>query len=126
MELYLGGFAQGKLAYVLEKHNTSPQDIKDGEKDDFEAAAGAAVYDHYHLWVKRKIAEGKNPEALTKQLLDQQPDAIIICDEVGNGIVPIDSFEREYRERTGRLLCELARNADRVERVICGIGQRIK
>ena len=34
--------------------------------------------------------------------------------------------KREYRELTGRLLCELANKADRVERIVCGIGERIK
>ena len=58
--------------------------------------------------------------------LEKHPDTVIICDEVGNGIVPLDSFEREYRERLGRLLCEIAAKAERVERVVCGIGQRIK
>ena len=58
--------------------------------------------------------------------LEKHPDTVIICDEVGNGIVPLDSFEREYRERLGRLLCEIAAKAERVERIVCGIGQRIK
>ena len=47
-------------------------------------------------------------------------------DEIGNGIVPMEHEEREYRELTGRLLCELANKADRVERIVCGIGERIK
>jgi adenosyl cobinamide kinase/adenosyl cobinamide phosphate guanylyltransferase len=38
----------------------------------------------------------------------------------------MDAFEREYRERLGRILITIAAKADRVERVICGIGQRIK
>ena len=38
----------------------------------------------------------------------------------------MDAFEREYRERTGRILIRLAQEAEEVERVICGIGQRIK
>ena len=54
------------------------------------------------------------------------PDCIIISDEIGNGIVPMEHEEREYRELTGRLLCELANKADRVERIVCGIGERIK
>ena len=51
---------------------------------------------------------------------------MIICDEIGNGIVPLDAFEREYREHTGRILIELAGKADEVVRIICGIQQRIK
>lgn len=38
----------------------------------------------------------------------------------------MDAFEREYRERLGRFLIEVAKRADRVERIMCGIGQRIK
>ena len=50
----------------------------------------------------------------------------MICDEIGNGIVPVDGFEREYRERTGKILVALAAGAKEVVRVICGIGQKIK
>lgn len=59
-------------------------------------------------------------------LIEHNPDIIFICDEVGNGIVPIEKSERDYRECVGRVLCVLAKEADRVERVHCGIGQVIK
>lgn len=125
MKLYIGGYAQGKRAYVQEKYQLSASQTVDGAKDEFETAE-AMVYDHFHLWVKRKLAEGADVEALTAELLERNPDCIILCDEIGNGIVPMEAEEREYRERTGRLLCELAKKADCVERIICGIGQRIK
>ena len=70
--------------------------------------------------------DGADVRALTGQLLLEHPDCIIISDEIGNGIVPMEHEEREYRELTGRLLCELANKADRVERIVCGIGERIK
>ena len=59
-------------------------------------------------------------------ILKQYPECFIISDEIGNGIVPMDAFEREYRERTGRILVDLANKAEEVERVICGLGQKIK
>lgn len=59
-------------------------------------------------------------------MLDAYRDCIIICDEVGNGIVPASPAEREYRERVGRILITLAQKAEEVERVICGIGQKLK
>lgn len=31
--------------------------------------------------------------------LQKEPDCILISDEIGNGIVPIDAFERQYREK---------------------------
>ena len=51
---------------------------------------------------------------------------IIVCDELGCGVVPMDAFERAWRERTGRIGCELAKQAEAVYRVTCGIGTRIK
>jgi alpha-ribazole phosphatase len=59
-------------------------------------------------------------------LCRQNPDLILICDEVGNGIVPVEKSERDYRECVGRVLCMLAKEADSVERVQCGIPHRIK
>lgn len=125
MKLYIGGYAQGKRAYVQEKYKLSDSQTADGERDELETAE-AVVYDHFHLWVRRKLAEGADVETLTAGLLERNPDCIIICDEIGNGIVPLAAEEREYRERTGRLLCELAKKAECVERILCGIGQRIK
>jgi len=54
------------------------------------------------------------------------PCEIIICDELGCGVVPLDRADREWRERTGRLCCELAAKADRVDRVFCGLVMQIK
>ena len=51
---------------------------------------------------------------------------VVICNEVGCGLVPVDPAERERRERTGRLCIELAKQADRVIRVVCGVGTIIK
>jgi adenosyl cobinamide kinase/adenosyl cobinamide phosphate guanylyltransferase len=110
MELYVGGRAQGKTEYVTSTHP--------GQE--------SRIWDEFHLWVWQELQDGKNPEKDIAEFLEQNPDTIIICDEIGNGIVPMDAFEREYRERLGRILITIAAKADRVERVICGIGQRIK
>ena len=63
---------------------------------------------------------------LTKRLLAANPDCIILCDEVGCGIVPLERAEREYRELVGRIQILLAERAVSVERIICGISQKIK
>lgn len=110
MELYIGGYAQGKLSYVQNKYKG--QDV--------------TIVNELHLWVKQLIQEGKPAEEIVLQYYKEHPDCIFICDEIGNGIVPIEKEEREYRERTGRLLIQLAREAETVERIICGIGQKIK
>ena len=72
------------------------------------------------------LQEGQDAELEVIRYIEENPDCILICDEIGNGIVPVDAFERRYREQVGRILIEVAKRADRVERVICGLGQRIK
>lgn len=127
MKLVIGGYAQGKLNYVLQKYDMEPCQIWDGgipmnksEQRD------TVVINHLHHWIKARIAEDGFPEEEIFAFVEDCPNCVIISDEVGNGIVPIEAFEREYRERTGRILVELAKKAEEVERVICGIGQKIK
>ena len=126
MELYIGGYAQGKLQYVSNKYGIPAERISDGAVEDYRRMEGKVIYDHFHLWVRRLMEQGVDVEAALEELLAARPDAVIISDEIGCGIVPMDAFEREYREKTGRLLCAIAARADRVERIVCGIGQQIK
>ena len=84
-----------------------------------------AVYG-FHEFVKRWLKQGKSWEELASLMLEENRDLILICDEIGCGLVPVDAFEREYRESTGRVMNALAVQAERVDRVVCGIGRRIK
>ena len=61
-----------------------------------------------------------------QELIRENPDLIIISNEIGYGIVPLDAFDREFREATGRICTCLPENASRVTRVIMGIGTVIK
>ncbi|MGN0325612.1 MAG: bifunctional adenosylcobinamide kinase/adenosylcobinamide-phosphate guanylyltransferase [Lachnospiraceae bacterium] len=127
MKLVIGGCAQGKLDYVLQKYDMDASKIWDGEiPKNIGEQKEPVVINHLHNWVKSRIAQGGCPEEEIRTFVEHYPDCVIISDEVGNGIVPIEAFEREYRERTGRILVNLAKKAEEVERVICGIGQKIK
>ena len=125
MKLVIGGYAQGKLNYVLQTYQLQMNQVWDGMiLENF--SGNEIIFNHFHNWMKEEIRRGTNPEEQILELVKQYPDVIIVSDEIGNGIVPMDAFEREYRERTGRVLIELAKQAESVERVICGIGQKIK
>ena len=127
MKLVIGGTAQGKLEYVLLKHDVQKNMVWDGVlPNDRELNGNIVIINHLHQWIKNCMVSGGCPEDEIMSFLDCNEDCIIICDEIGNGIVPIDPFERQYRERTGRLLVQLAMRAEEVERIICGIGQKIK
>ena len=72
------------------------------------------------------IHKKRNPAHIGELLLQKNPDAVIVSEEVGYGVVPVDAFEREYREAVGRICTKLAAGSRRVTRVICGIGTVIK
>ena len=127
MKLIIGGYAQGKLDYVLSKYHLRENVVWDSVlPNNATIQDKPVIVNHFHQWVKQRILGGGCPEEEILSFLDDYENCIIICDEIGNGIVPIDKFEREYRERVGRILIELAKRAEEVERVLCGIGQKIK
>lgn len=127
MRLVIGGYAQGKLDYVLKKYHLQEVRVWNGVMPaGKELRERTVVWNHFQQWVKNRILESGCPEEEVLEFLKACTDCIIISDEIGNGIVPADPFEREYRERTGRILVMLAERAEGVERVLCGIGQKIK
>ena len=132
MKLVIGGRSQGKLNYVLHHMTDANYQIYDGmfpnddEFSDFVNEKTILIVNHFHKWVNKELKENRNPEEELDAFLKKGVRCVIISDEIGNGIVPVDAFERDYRERTGRMLITLASQADEVVRVICGIGQKIK
>lgn len=127
MKLVIGGYAQGKLNSVLKNYQKEAYMVIDGElPENIEADEKIIIINHLHEWIKKCLAENGCPEEEILLFVEKNQNCILISDEIGNGIVPIDAFEREYRERTGRILIELAQKAKEVERVICGISQKIK
>ena len=132
MRLIIGGYAQGKLAYVQKEKKEKELRLFEGiiptkeQLLELNEQGKVPVVNRLHDFVKQSLLLENHPEKELQAFLEDASDCIIISDEIGNGIVPVDAFEREYRERTGRILVELARQADEVIRVICGIGQKIK
>ncbi|MDO5444414.1 MAG: bifunctional adenosylcobinamide kinase/adenosylcobinamide-phosphate guanylyltransferase [Eubacteriales bacterium] len=67
-----------------------------------------------------------DPEGTDGLLADALKKEVVICSEVGSGVIPALYSERVGREATGRLCILLAREADAVVRMVCGIPQVIK
>ena len=103
MILIIGGAAQGKLDYVLQQTGYSPDQVAHNPEE----AQTLPIFDGLELW----------PDLDEEALLSANPDIILICDEVGCGVVPRDPAQRTWREQVGRLCCRLAKRAQRVERI---------
>lgn len=131
MELYLGGAFQGKLDYVKSLYNGRKIEIYG--KDDFGKLCALenqdAIWNDFHLTIKTLLEKNESQDKITSQvfsIIGKNPEIKIISCEIGSGIVPIDKTDRLWRDFCGHLLVQLAQKADKVERIICGLPQRIK
>lgn len=140
VHLIVGGAFQGKTAYAKSMY----PDLRwcDGsicELDDIWEAEGVL---HLEAWIfrwmraeenkarqrKEKISCQAEEEVgrLVRRLIETNPDRVIVCTEIGYGLVPVDAFDRAYRETVGRICTGLAGKAAAVDRIVCGIDTRIK
>lgn len=126
MLLFIGGNSQGKLNYVSSRFNIKEEDILLSKDFNIEKAYSAKIIYGVHSIIKELIHLEKEPFGIIMEIISKNPEVILISDEIGYGIVPFDKEERFYRELTGRIMCEVAKKANSVERIICGISQKIK
>ena len=106
MVLVVGGRNQGKSAFAK---SLSEDVVKD-----------------LHVEIRTCMEQGEDPWVLAEQVQLSHPNGVITLAELGCGLIPIDEFEREYRETVGRISCELAKKADAVYRVCSGLPTQIK
>ena len=120
MQLIIGGACQGKKEYAISHFG-----LKDGEiltcTEDSEPDLSARCIDHLERYIRKCVAEDKepvSPDAFRK-------DAILICEDITCGIVPVSVLDRKWRELTGRYLQRLTGAGAEVTRVFCGFAQKL-
>ena len=109
MKLYVGGVYQGQ-AELAQQENPN-----------------AEWYFDFHETIRQAVLrEGQEPRDFARRFCEEHPNAVVIANEVGAGVVPMAAQGRAFREAVGRALCVIAQNAESVTRCVCGIGVRIK
>lgn len=126
MNFIIGGAYQGKKEYTIEKYSLSKDDISDGEFMNIDDISGLKCITNYHLLVKNVMENNGDPMDTAEKILHNNPNIIIIMNEIGNGIIPFEKSERIWREQVGRVGCYFARSAEKVIRITCGISTIIK
>ncbi|MCR5809904.1 MAG: bifunctional adenosylcobinamide kinase/adenosylcobinamide-phosphate guanylyltransferase [Lachnospiraceae bacterium] len=120
MELIIGGACQGKKEYAIRHFGLKDSEIftctEDGEPD-----LTVRCIDHLERYLRRCAAEDREPAAPDAF----RKDAILICEDITCGIVPINALDRKWRELTGRYLQRLAGAGAEVTRVFCGFAQKL-
>lgn len=119
MELIIGGAYQGKKAYARNKYRLDEQEIftcgEDGSID-----FSSRCICRLERYILACVREGKAPERSFR------PDAVVLCDDVSCGVVPMDAQLRAWREAVGRFLSGLSQEAEHVTRLFCGLPQVLK
>ena len=108
MILVIGGLGAGKRNFVAQVLGYGPEACSADPED-----RTPVLYD----------LERCDPLPAVEDLLGRE---VVVCREVGCGVIPMDAQERNWREAVGRLCCALAAQAEAVYRVSCGLGIRLK
>lgn len=150
--LITGGAHQGKAEFAMKRAVENREDrficAADGEKTRFADAFNAEVILNLHIYIRRMIKDPDESGLRTEypagneencgdraeecmyrfldEILEKNPAAVITCDEIGCGIVPVDADGRLWREMTGDACQYLAARAGTVFRVVCGIPVLLK
>jgi len=125
MILIFGGAYQGKLAYAKERFALADDDIHYcGDEPGMPEHKRLIV--EIDKWILSLVKAGLDTDAMTRRFIAQNPDAIVICNDISCGVVPIDAVQRQWREAVGRSLSELSRCSSEVVRLFCGIPMRLK
>ncbi len=124
MKMIIGGAFQGKSAFAQKEfpeiHWVSGEEISMDELMTAEGVLG------FHRFIRKEMETGRDVTALAEKLIRENPEVILVSDEIGYGVVPADAFDRAYREAVGRICTQLAAFSTRVVRVVCGIGTVIR
>ena len=124
MVLIIGGAYQGKRAFAKETFRLEEGEIFtcSGAEIDF----SARCVDALEAFTLACVRCGADPVAYFAEREALWRESILICRDVSSGVVPLETDMRRWREETGRLCQYLARHAQRVSRIFCGLEQRLK
>lgn len=106
MILIVGGTFQGKKAFAEKLLNEKREHFTDGTSCAFSDIYHAKVLFHFHEYIRRMLEQEMSVQDLAEQLRMKNPDLVLISNELGCGVVPMDVFDRNYRETTGRVCTE--------------------
>lgn len=113
MILVIGARSSGKREYV------KSLGYADGDIAD-------AVLDGRPAVMNLQDIVARDPSGAMDLLPELLKKEAVICCEVGSGVIPLERSDRDMREATGRLCVALAREAEKVVRLVAGIPVTIK
>lgn len=124
MKLIIGGAFQGKRDFAVRQYHLTDADIFTckGTEIDF----SKFCIDGIEEYTLACVQQGVDPVESFRQNRDQWQNAILICQDIFCGVVPLGADMRQWRNATGKLCQYLSKEAEQVSRIFCGLEQRLK
>ena len=76
--------------------------------------------------VKKLLLKNLLPLKFFEERMEFLGVCVITGDEISSGVIPVDKFERQWRDETGRVYQFFSSRADSVERVFAGLAIKLK
>lgn len=124
MILIIGGAYSGKTEFAMRNFSFGETDILDGAECTPEQAYSCRAIKNFQQFIKRFGT--KSGAELAEMIYTKNPNIVVISDEIGSGIIPMEKSDRIWREETGRACCVIAGHSSTVVRMCCGIPTVIK
>ncbi len=123
MHLISGGRHMGKKAFAQKLYGGF-KNICD-LKNNYELF-NADLIINFHDGVKNLMLKNIDPINYFCERLNLLEHSVIIGDDISCGVVPVDEFERRWRDNTGYLYQVLAERAERVDYIWAGLNFKLK
>lgn len=124
MKLVFGGAYQGKLTWAREVYGLTQDQCCDCREGLPQGPKGCLY--HLEAFSYACAKAGLDAAQEMEKHRDLWQNAVLVCRDIGSGVVPMDKTERAWREENGKLLRYLAKEAERVSRIFCGLEERLK
>lgn len=124
MHLIIGGAYQGKLDFAKATYGFAAQQICvcTPARIDFSKPCITGIQEYVYGCVTR----GEDAVTVFKANRASWESSVLIFRDISGGLVPVDKFDRAWREATGKLCQYLSGEATQVSRIFCGLEQRLK
>ena len=109
MRLIIGNIYQGRHNFARQKYGNN-----------------ISIMDDLEDFVRDNMAEETIEKVVQKALEYAGQADVVIASEGYGGLTQIEEEERLYAKAYGETLTALAREAESVERVVCGLGMSMK
>ena len=96
-KLIVGGTRSGKKERLSEL-GFLDSEISDGAACSLDKAFSLPALYGLHMLVRRLMKSEADPVQVVRKGLQEGAVRVVVCDEIGCGVIPMDRFERDWRE----------------------------